>query len=566
VEKDGKMKIINFYSFKGGAGRTMLTAQIARCLAALGHNVVVADFDFDAPGVPAAFGISWDDISGGIYDLLNPLRHDDDERTFEERIDSYLIPVSEGVICKNGGSIRILPVACADSEYFNAPANQREINDQELYRLFKGEYPDAAEREDDPALFGSFINLVSELNASKTEYLLIDSRAGITDFGEIAQRLADCQVTIFVSDKNTDNTLNKIALPHLKRLQEDYSLDKHLFVVSRMPPELSVREESFKMLRTSINNTFDCSDVLRLHSDLDSHFDSLIRIIDERYENLFDVDGSKVEDAEKKNIDIIQMHKDIFQILAALYLDEAPAIDRDVQLKEQAESLWGRIFNYPLKITYENRLFGLLESGKIQNIDDNKRNIAFKVETFLRFLNNFCETLKENEPIHYMNMMDEALSRAGVQCGTAFGKALVRQLSDEGDYGSQEQNIKRWCEFDSRAGFGKMHYDESEKSLAVKNLFIQDSVITEERDYTAFFAGYVTGVLTELVNDKSELINLRIQIMKETKKPLEDVLPVDAEDTYEQNHYYPNRIASSTGADDIITYEIKNIPLKNGGD
>ena len=64
------MVTINFYSYKGGVGRTMLTAQIARLLAALGKRVVVADFDFDAPGIPAAFGMNMQDVKCGLFELV----------------------------------------------------------------------------------------------------------------------------------------------------------------------------------------------------------------------------------------------------------------------------------------------------------------------------------------------------------------------------------------------------------------------------------------------------------------------------------------------------------------
>jgi MinD-like ATPase involved in chromosome partitioning or flagellar assembly len=43
--------IITFYSYKGGAGRTMALANAACLLAAAGNNVLVIDWDLEAPGL-----------------------------------------------------------------------------------------------------------------------------------------------------------------------------------------------------------------------------------------------------------------------------------------------------------------------------------------------------------------------------------------------------------------------------------------------------------------------------------------------------------------------------------
>jgi MinD-like ATPase involved in chromosome partitioning or flagellar assembly len=52
------VKTLAFYSYKGGAGRSLLLASTARYLAMLGHRVVAADFDFEAPGLHYKLNIS----------------------------------------------------------------------------------------------------------------------------------------------------------------------------------------------------------------------------------------------------------------------------------------------------------------------------------------------------------------------------------------------------------------------------------------------------------------------------------------------------------------------------
>ena len=48
---DAPAQIITFYSFKGGAGRTMAVANIAWLLAAAGRRVLAVDWDLESPGL-----------------------------------------------------------------------------------------------------------------------------------------------------------------------------------------------------------------------------------------------------------------------------------------------------------------------------------------------------------------------------------------------------------------------------------------------------------------------------------------------------------------------------------
>ena len=48
-------KIVTFYSFKGGTGRTMALANVAWILASNGLKVLVVDWDLDSPGLHRYF-------------------------------------------------------------------------------------------------------------------------------------------------------------------------------------------------------------------------------------------------------------------------------------------------------------------------------------------------------------------------------------------------------------------------------------------------------------------------------------------------------------------------------
>jgi MinD-like ATPase involved in chromosome partitioning or flagellar assembly len=52
-----QMQTWMFYSYKGGAGRTVASANIGAALAKLGKRVLVIDMDFEAPGLHTVFGV-----------------------------------------------------------------------------------------------------------------------------------------------------------------------------------------------------------------------------------------------------------------------------------------------------------------------------------------------------------------------------------------------------------------------------------------------------------------------------------------------------------------------------
>src|ERR1700685_190133 len=69
--------VYTFYSFKGGAGRSMALANVAALLAKWGRSVLVIDWDIEAPGIEKFF-ITNDSPSGsirssrpGIVDLIH---------------------------------------------------------------------------------------------------------------------------------------------------------------------------------------------------------------------------------------------------------------------------------------------------------------------------------------------------------------------------------------------------------------------------------------------------------------------------------------------------------------
>ena len=108
--KDLTGKLVSFYSFKGGVGRTTAMVMTAMSLAQMGKRIVLIDFDLEAPGVAGLFPKEY--MSNyGLLDFLI------DHNTYSGEMDSlpideYVYPVGE--FCKvnsAGGEIYVVP-AC----------------------------------------------------------------------------------------------------------------------------------------------------------------------------------------------------------------------------------------------------------------------------------------------------------------------------------------------------------------------------------------------------------------------------------------------------------------------
>jgi MinD-like ATPase involved in chromosome partitioning or flagellar assembly/predicted phosphodiesterase len=500
-----KLKTINFYSYKGGVGRTGLTVQIARCLAALGKKVVIVDFDFEAPSFPVAFAKNYksaiDTDNGGLYDIVCEYQKNVDSFTYDSNISHRLIDISDIILNgeNRGGQIQVIPCGYINTAYF------QDVSENEWsIMLDKGECTEETKN----CLLTRFIEnvLKPELEKNGANYLLIDSASGISDYSRISRQVSDVQTVILCPSEETKYALKNYLFSAFIN-EDSKSLRELIFVVSRVPPELSdLRDEVFTemedLIKKGLSTGRKNSNILKLHSDLHMNLNSRIRDIDERYLN------------DDKTIDIVHIHEDIIEILISLCQEIVFEFsDLSNPQKIQAQEIWSAIIDNKthktkrfkeLKVTYENRLFGLLESGEMQNYDDKKRNVAFKVETFLRILNHFYKTSESKDPVNGQDTMDEALLDAGFQCGKEFGKALVDKWLNDNNFNYQDAtfNIKRWCEFDTRAGFGILDYTETgnaEKILIVNNLFIISPEDTGGRDYSVFFTGYVAGVLIKLL-------------------------------------------------------------------
>ena len=174
-------KIVTFYSYKGGVGRSMALANVATLLAKeYGKRVLVIDWDLEAPGLNKFFNIS--ETKKGLIDLFYEYKNIlmEKEISLDDgkfiNIDKYIIELHRFV----EGSISILPAGQQNEKYASRVNN---FNWDEFYKNWHG--------------FG-FIEYLKEQLKKKADIILIDSRTGVTDIGGICTlQMPDIEVLLF---------------------------------------------------------------------------------------------------------------------------------------------------------------------------------------------------------------------------------------------------------------------------------------------------------------------------------------------------------------------------------
>jgi cellulose biosynthesis protein BcsQ len=204
--------IYTFYSFKGGVGRSMALANVAALLAKWGYSVLVVDWDLEAPGIERFFARHNPTIQDaraskpGIVDLVQA-RSDGQAMHWRD----CLIDLSIGA---DSWPLSLLTAGRGGEDYTS--------------RLHALNFPELFDKHD----LGSYIEELRDEWASEFQFVLVDSRTGVTDIGGICTvHLADVLVLLFTTtESSTDGALQ--ILERARNAQERLPRDrKRLFAV-----------------------------------------------------------------------------------------------------------------------------------------------------------------------------------------------------------------------------------------------------------------------------------------------------------------------------------------------
>ena len=195
--RDGK--IVTFYSYKGGTGRTMALANVAWILASSGKRVLAVDWDLESPGLHRFFHpfLDLDTVAdtAGVIDLIRNYQWAATRTQRGRPLDWYreYADVSQNTVSlewsfEDGGLLHFMPAGRQNQDY---SATLASVNWDEFYEKFGG---------------GLFFDAMRESLQREYDYVLIDSRTGLSDVAQICTlQLPDILVALFtLSDQGID--------------------------------------------------------------------------------------------------------------------------------------------------------------------------------------------------------------------------------------------------------------------------------------------------------------------------------------------------------------------------
>jgi MinD-like ATPase involved in chromosome partitioning or flagellar assembly len=221
-KKEERGIIYTFYSFKGGVGRTMALANVSALLAKWGHSVLVVDWDLDAPGLERFFASVKPDIQGvrtttpGIVDLVQAR--------------------------SNGSSLNwrdcLIHVGFANSSQLSVLSAGRGGEDYGA-RLQSLDFPELFDKHN----LGSYIEELRNEWSAEFEFVLVDSRTGVTDIGGICTvHLADVLVLVFTTTESSTEGAIQI-LERSRKAQAHLPLDRGRLLAVPVPARDESRTE-----------------------------------------------------------------------------------------------------------------------------------------------------------------------------------------------------------------------------------------------------------------------------------------------------------------------------------
>jgi len=257
------MKTITFYSYKGGSGRSLALANAAVYLARLGLKIVAIDFDLEAPGLHYKFSTDPDGkalpIARGIVDYIDSFVAGDTPPSVRELAVNVPVPGVDKPL------LHLIPAGQIPSREYWLKLSR--INWHDLF------YSPGAQGVQ------IFLELKSRiLEDFNPDFILIDSRTGITEMGGVATAILADMVICLVLPTAENLEGARAVLRSLKRSRREAGLAQLEFIiaVSRLPQMKEPADERGIANRIAgvlneaaedLADTLACNDVFVLHSE-----------------------------------------------------------------------------------------------------------------------------------------------------------------------------------------------------------------------------------------------------------------------------------------------------------
>ncbi len=209
--------VVTFYSYKGGVGRSFALANVAVQLGNWGYRVLCVDWDLDAPGLSYYFGEWVSKSEVGLVDLMSAFAAGStpDYRAYVQRVSKY----------PAGGRIDLISAGAQGRAY---PTMAQSIEWARLY---------------DTKDLGAFLETLRASWVQEYDFVLIDSRTGVTDIGGICTaQLPDILIMLFTSNEQSLAGTLDVAR-RAQEARDKLPYDRSPLLIVPAPSRIDTREE-----------------------------------------------------------------------------------------------------------------------------------------------------------------------------------------------------------------------------------------------------------------------------------------------------------------------------------
>lgn len=187
-------RVVTFYSYKGGVGRSMALANIGVLLAGWGYKTLLIDWDLEAPGIENYFKDHLDvtDVQHkkGLIELLSLKVPTNEIQLPGLDWENYITTIK----LNNNSTLDLLAAGKRDDQYFN---KVRQFDYNSFYSNADG---------------GQYIEDLREYWLEAYNFILIDSRTGLTDSSGICSiHMPDILVLLFTPNDQSFNGIQEVA-------------------------------------------------------------------------------------------------------------------------------------------------------------------------------------------------------------------------------------------------------------------------------------------------------------------------------------------------------------------
>ncbi len=205
-------KIVSVHSYRGGTGKSNLTANLAVTVARYGQRVGIVDTDIQSPGIHVLFGLDESKVNRALNDYL----------WGQCAIEDTAYHITPPEVAARRGSIHLIPSS---------------LKAGEIARIIKEGY-------DVGLLNDGFQQLIERL---RLDYLFIDTHPGLNEETLLSIAISDVLVLILRPD-HQDFQGTAVTVEVARKLQ----VPRMLLVVNK-----ALASMNFAALRQQVENTYN---------------------------------------------------------------------------------------------------------------------------------------------------------------------------------------------------------------------------------------------------------------------------------------------------------------------